>query len=798
MVDSLAATMGATDDAEGQGRGAVIGERYEVLGLLGAGAMGNVYRALDRQLDEVVAIKMLLPRLAGSRPAVDRFRRELKLARRVTHANVARVFDLSEVAGEYVLSMEYIEGESLGSLLRRERALPESRAVEIGRAICAGVAAAHAAGVLHRDLKPDNVLLARDGRVLVADFGIASVLCDGAGRRTGGVVGTPLYMAPEQIDERASVDHRADVYAFGTMLYEMLTGETAWKGDSIWALAAARLTQAPPDPRARRPDVTPALADVTLRCMAREPPSRFGAMAEVEAALAALSLASNSSAGSFAAPSGSPGSPGSPGSSRTHLSRQAPARAGDDMPMTTGTDKRVAVLPFANMGSADQQYVADGLTEDLIDSLTAARGLRVRSRGSVMRYQGATVDAREVGRELGVHVVVEGSIRRSPTGYRIATRLVSVSDGFQLWAQRFDVSEGELLSQNDVIARTIAGVLTADLEGPARPPAPPAVVDLYLRAKHAYHRTFSSGSTEMLGLFDQLLALAPDDPRALAGWAKAHAHQIFWTASERQAVYDAAERAVQLGPMLPEAHHARASVHQCDLDFEGAMPSLREALRLSPTHAEVHEAIGHMLFEAGEPSAMRHIDMSLALDPGCEFPYILRFFDYELQGDHEGADAFLDSMRAQGNLAAHQLEIRTVLWRREFHRAAQLLAASDPSSPQYGLVLMLLGPLVSGVRPPPGPPPVPPGMLPPRFILRVFFEIAVEIACAFDDLPGAAATLEQMDALGIWSHRWLEQCGLLSGLRELPSVAPIRQRARSFAAGISAAWRASAPSLPRP
>ncbi len=234
-TDDLSATWSAGGATPRQ----MIGTRYEVLSLLGVGGMGNVYQARDLELDELVAVKVLLPHVVGAPGALERFRREVKLARRVTHANVARVFDLGEHGNDRVLTMELVDGESLGAKLRREGALPFQKVVSIARAVCAGVGAAHDAGVIHRDLKPDNVLLSAEGRVVVTDFGIARAASEPG--RTAGVFGTPAYMAPEQIDERSVIDHRAEVYAVGELIYEMLCGRPPWTGQSAWAVASARL-----------------------------------------------------------------------------------------------------------------------------------------------------------------------------------------------------------------------------------------------------------------------------------------------------------------------------------------------------------------------------------------------------------------------------------------------------------------------------------------------------------------------------------------------------------------------------
>jgi serine/threonine protein kinase len=270
----------------------LLAERYELLGLVGVGGMGSVYRARDVELDEIVALKVLRRELVDTPGILDRFRREVKLARRVTHRNVARVFDIGEHGGEKFLTMEFIDGEPLGSILARDGAMRVARVLELAAGVCAGLASAHAAGVVHRDLKPDNVLLAKDGRVVVTDFGIARAFLDaaaGLGNTLGVLMGTPAYMAPEQVEGRKDIDARADIYALGALLYELFTGRRAWEGESPFAVASARLTSLPPDPRQRRPDLPSAHAEVVMRCMARKPEERFQSVDDVAHEIVALS-----------------------------------------------------------------------------------------------------------------------------------------------------------------------------------------------------------------------------------------------------------------------------------------------------------------------------------------------------------------------------------------------------------------------------------------------------------------------------------------------------------------------------
>jgi serine/threonine-protein kinase len=241
-----------------------IGGRYDVLGWVGAGGMGNVYRVLDVELDEVVALKTLRRALLDDPQMLAHFKSEVKLARRVTHRNVARVFDIGEHQGEKFLTMEYVDGEVLTSLCR-DRGLSLERAIDIGLSICAGLGAAHEAGVVHLDLKPDNVLVGTDGRVVITDFGIARAFAGsglpGEGRPR--IVGTPAYMAPEQFDASAVVDARADLYALGLILYEMVAGRPAFAGRTVDEIVEKRFSLLPPDPGSARAELA-WLTDATI------------------------------------------------------------------------------------------------------------------------------------------------------------------------------------------------------------------------------------------------------------------------------------------------------------------------------------------------------------------------------------------------------------------------------------------------------------------------------------------------------------------------------------------------------
>jgi serine/threonine protein kinase len=596
-----------------------IADRYEILGLIGSGGMGNVYRVRDLELDEVVALKFLRRELLDSPGVLDRFRQEVKLARRVTHANVARTFDIGEHAGEKFLTMEFIDGSSLGVLLARDGALRETQVIEIGLALCAALAAAHGAGVIHRDLKPDNILLDLGGRVVVTDFGIACARSD-AVQTLGRIVGTPTYMAPEQVQGLQDLDGRVDIYALGAVLFELLAAAPAWSGDSFIAVAARRLHEPPPDVRSRKPGISAALAAVVQRCLAMRREDRYQSADELAAALRSVRDAR--------VPSG-----------ELVLPRSDPQDR---------SARTVAVLPFRNTGGADEEYIADELTDDLIDALSSLRELRVRPRRALPQSLPLAADLTTIGRELDVQVVVEGSVRRRDGMIRISARALSVSEGLQLWARRFERPAQEVLAINDEVARSVAEALCASSNAPRRvAPASPEAVLLYLRARQTLRHGWTGlgNLTTAVELFERGLALAPDDIGMLAGYAMARARQLNYSTGPELApnsAFELASRAITLAPHLGEPWLALATVHFTTSNWSAAARALRTALNRSPGLQKAHEMLAAIEVEVGcEARGLKRYEQVLALDPGSWPTRVALAYVYSLLDRDDAVAAIL-------------------------------------------------------------------------------------------------------------------------------------------------------------
>jgi TolB-like protein/Tfp pilus assembly protein PilF len=741
----------------------LIGGRYQVLALAGTGAMGSVYRVRDTELDEIVALKILRSDLVGSEEMLERFRREVRLTRRIAHRNVARVHDIGEHGRDKYLTMAFIDGEPLRALLARSGALPAARVIAIVRPICHGLAAAHAAGVVHRDLKPDNVMLSADGNVVITDFGVARSALSGDATATLGnsAIGTPAYMAPEQVAGSSELDWRADLYALGVVMFEMLTGQLPFRGGTAIAVAAARLNEQPPDPRTLRPDLDPRLADAVLRSMEQRPDDRWANLDDLLAALRDIEEAPRA------------------GDSSPALAVVEPRRASGFE--TAASDKTVAVLPFRNAGGADDAYLADGLTEDLIDTLSMARGLRVRPRGATLRFSGGERDVRVIGEELDVQVIVDGSVRRRGEMLRVAARLVSVAEGFQLWARRFDGPAGDALRMSDEVADAVARALTVVPVGQRRPsPTDPGAVDLYLRGRAAL-RGFGKDAMEVaVDHLEAALDRAPTDATILAVLARAQARLSFFHGDPAfvDGALELAERAVAAAPDQAEAHLALAQVQFARGDSLAAADGVVNAIARSPHLPDAHELLGRIRLEAGPlEAAVAALERALALDPLLQFASLELARACALGGDFTRARALI----ATADPAVRDtFLVRLAAWSGEPDSWFELLSPSLPlgTSPVDSLLAATV--VVIRSREPD-----------PRFAERLLslagvsrqdrfrilmLQIAAEYHANFGQVAEALGRIEDAIALGFGDIVWLDHCPLLRDLRAAPGFSPLRQR----------------------
>jgi len=748
----------------------VIGQRYEILGLLGIGGMGSVYKVKDITLDEVVALKLLRENLILVPGMVERFRQEVKLARKVTHPNVVRTFDLGQHDGEHFLTMEYIEGKPLTQLLAAEGILSAARATAISLGICTGLSAAHRAGVLHRDLKPDNILVANDGRIVITDFGIARAAAELGVERTGrAIVGTPAYMAPEQVEPDRASDGRADLYALGAVLYEMVTGVRAWPGNQSLTVALRRLTADPPDPRDLNPEVPAHLAAIIIRCLARDPEDRFS---DVEALANELAV------------QGTETLLGAPVRIARPKTQQAPAPRA----------RTVAVLRMR--AEAEDTYLAEGITEELIDSLSMTPGLRVRPLGAALNLPD-NLTPQQAGGTLDVEVVVSGSVRRAGDNLRISIRLLGVEDGYQLWAHKYRTTASLALNVADEAAPLIAQALQVELDTPTNPSlSKPEAIDLYLRGKQAMRDGWQLGMTAALRHLEKAAELAPNHPNILAAYAQALGRQAYLSEEDDQAALlqeglTVAERAVQSGPNLGEPWMALATAKLYDEDAAGAVEACREALQRAPGLARAHELLGIILHEAGHPEgALEHLETAASLDPtGLQSRWELARL-HALLGNWTISDKLLDIEVKEPNQHLTQLltKGRLGLWRgREPVVDLALMDSFDHPVARFGVLVMSLlkevirtrelspvyAPLIQATVA---------GVKGRQLWVRLQFQ--AEIFAFVGDVERCMGTLTSVVDHGLQDVFWMDHCPVFGDVRSDPRFGPLREIVAERASGV--------------
>ncbi len=780
--------------------GDTFADRYVVEKLLGRGGMGAVYRVRDRAVDEVVALKLL--DLAAATPdAVERFRREVRLARRITHRNAARTYDLGEWQGFRYLTMEYVDGESLRELVARIRP-STARVIDFAAQIAKGLAAVHEAGVVHRDLKPANVLVERGGRVVITDFGIArGVQASDATLHTGGLLGTPAYMSPEQISGETA-DLRSDLYSLGLMLFELLTGKLPFSGDTPMAMAMARLHRPLPDMRSDSA-IPAGVAPLLERMLAREVGERPASASEVGELLElALREFDDHDTGTLGMPlptAHTPTPASGAATSRGPAGLTGSATLGPSPTAMPPRSRALAVLPFRYRGPESERYVAETISDELIDVLSTMKGLRVSGSGATARFGGdGDRDPRTIGKELDVDAIVDGTVQLAGTKIRIAARLLEVESGFQLWSERYDGSLEDVFELQDKMGKRIAEALRLKLEVIAhRGDASAEAIEVYMKARAIGRAWEHKGPNGSVATYRACLALAPEFKPALAGLAMATMRAWFaptvepdepdWPTLARVAV----EHALAGAPELAETHLAAATLAVHTGRYRDAATSLRTSLRLAPTYAAAHEYLGRLQIEAGRPEdGASHLELALELDPTlvAVLPDLARY--RALRGDLDGCARELQrffSGPRRSDLPGVILEVRVAAW---FDQRDQLVQSLARLHEITSLGMVLSGFMNSWVDPELTPEKLS-GMLNrvravvrnPRF-LSLVLQLSTEIASHFgyEDLALSCAT-EAAESVLV-DFDWIERCPPLARLRTRPEWANIRQLVRTRAEAV--------------
>ena len=600
-----------------------LGSAYVLERELGGGGMSRVYVAQDTALGRAVVVKVLAPELAAGISA-ERFAREVRLAARLQQANIVPVLSAGVVGGLPYYIMPFVEGLSLRARLGRGDALPISAAVGILRDVARALAYAHASGVVHRDVKPENVLLS-GGTAVVTDFGIAKALtaaapaagaAPGPLTATGMAIGTPAYMAPEQAAGDAA-DHRADLYAWGVVAYELLAGRHPFADrTTARALIGAHLTEAPVPISVRRPDVPPALAALVMACLEKDAARR---PQTADALVAALQDVGTSPKKTAASPRRRRALAAAPatvviatvviatGGALFFRARgtEAPATlaAGDGRPPGgVGASRRapsLAVLPLANRsGDPAQDYFADGMTDELTTTLGKLEALRVIAHRSVLQFRRSEQSVPEIARLLGVAYVVDGSVLQDGNRVRINAALIDAATNTPVWTERFERERRDVLALQREVALAIAHAIEIALTPQDRerladaPAVDPAAFDFYVKGTQARHKSFGvEEHRKAMAYLERAVAADSTYAPAYSGLASLQA-----IAGDEAGARRSADKALALDPRLAEAHMVLGMIRQFfDWDWTGAESALREAIRLNPGHAEAHHELSMLL-----------------------------------------------------------------------------------------------------------------------------------------------------------------------------------------------------------
>jgi serine/threonine-protein kinase len=598
---------------------ASLGSAYTIEREIGGGGMSRVFIAREHDLGRAVVIKVL-PAERGADVSAERFAREIKLAAALQQANIVPLLSAGTAAGMPYYTMPLVEGRALRDRLLRDGALPIKEVLGILRDIARALAYAHARGVVHRDIKPGNVLLS-GGTAVVTDFGIAKALGDARSQvghstltATGSGIGTPAYMAPEQAAGDPDTDHRADIYAFGCVAYEILTGAPPFSGSAVHHVIAAHLRDAAPPVAARRADTPPPLAQLVARCLEKDPVRRPQTAEELLVALddTFTTTEPNAQAPQRSSRRFAPAGAVLAALAITTAAAYAYSRRASE-PLT------FAVVPFSNTShDTALDYRSDGIADEILNGMAAVRGVRVVGRVAAYRYKDRTgqnpPDVEAAGRGLGARVLVTGTLREQNGRITVSTQLNEAATGAELWSASYSRESKDFGSLTDEIVRTVVDTLRARYGGrvgqlhrdrPAAGTTNAAALDLYLLAQQQMKQRGGGVQKSVLN-FERAIALDSNFARAYAGLATALQLVPYFMGTPpdevRDRTIDAARRALKLDSTLAGPHAALGYAYSLSTDWPAFEAEMRRAIALEPDNVDILQTFARVFVLQGRPA----------------------------------------------------------------------------------------------------------------------------------------------------------------------------------------------------
>ncbi|MGB5874071.1 MAG: protein kinase [Bacteroidota bacterium] len=564
---------------------------YKILGHLGSGGMGVVYKAQDLKLDRTVALKFLPRELTSDTIAKNRFIQEAKAASALDHLNICTIHELGETEeGQVFMAMSCYAGMTLQMKIE-QGPLKLLDAIDLTVQVSSGLAKAHEHGIVHRDIKPANIIITTDGVAKIVDFGLAKLKGQLDLTKTGATLGTALYMSPEQA-RGEEVDHRSDIWSLGVVLYEMLTGVCPFRAEHEQAVLYRILNEDPEPVGTHRQDVAVELSDIVDRALKKEPGERYPSVDEILRDLART---------------------------KPHAGTSPPA---------AGAPASIAVLPFMDMSpDHDQEYFCDGIAEELINALTHISGLRVIARTSSFSLKGEQRDVREIGRKLGVATLLEGSVRKAGQRLRITIQLVSARDGSHLWSERYDRDLEDIFAIQDDVCLSIVEHLKVTLAHGEktllvkRRANSHEAYNLYLKGLFLFNQRKHDSVSKSVDYYSAAIKIDPNFALAHSSLAVSYGELGSWRVLPLETAYEQARKAsataLQLDDSLSEAHVAAGWVRlHCDWNWSEADQEFQRALSINPACAEAHHIHAHYLELRGcLEKALAEINRALELEP---------------------------------------------------------------------------------------------------------------------------------------------------------------------------------------
>ncbi len=585
-------------------RGSTFANRYDVLEELGRGGMGRVYKVFDKRIKDEVALKLLRSDIADDPQVVERFSNELKFARKIVHKNVGRMYDLGEAEGVLYITMEFVPGEDLKAFIKRAGQLSIGKSITIVEQVCEGLVEAHKLGVVHRDLKPQNIMIDKAGNAHIMDFGIARSLSAEGITDAGVIIGTPEYMSPEQVGGE-DVDQRSDLYSLGIILYEMVSGRVPFQSDSAFAVGMKHKSEKPQAPQTIDPQIPDNLNRMILKCLEKEKERRFQTAEEILSDLKVI----KESITTTREISG-------------ELKTVKAPRAQE------AEEKSIAVLPFSDLSpQKDHEYFCDGLAEELINSLTHISELRVPARSSSFSFKGKDLDIREVGKTLNVETVLEGSVRKAGNRLRITAQLINVADGYHMWSERYDRDMDDIFAIQDEISLAIVDNLKVKLlKGEKtkivkRHTVNEEAYNLYLKGRYFWNRRHEGDMMKAIECYQMALQKDPLYALPYVGITDVFLVLGLWSFIDPKEAFakakDSINRALEIDDSLGEVYSSMGFINvNFEWDWDAAEKNYKRGLELNPKYAYAHGwyavfLVTQMRFE----EAVEHMRQAVELEP---------------------------------------------------------------------------------------------------------------------------------------------------------------------------------------